>query len=218
MQSKIRTIRFVKAALLGVMAFVLELLEISLPIFPSFLKLDFSLLFPLLGAFALGPMAGVLIELVKNFLHFITIGIGSTAGVGDLANFLVGGALVLTAGGIYARKKTRGTAILGLVCGVLAMTVTGAVVNAFITVPFYATAFFAEAGGMDAIIRMCAAIIPAIHDRFTVILFTFCPFNLLKGVVLTVVTIPVYKYVSPLLKAESFYNSGHNRKPKEHRT
>ena len=215
MQSKHRTIYFVKAALLGVMAFVLELLEISLPIFPSFLKLDFSLIFPLLGAFALGPVAGVLIELVKNFLHFITIGIGSTAGVGDLANFLVGSALVLTAGGIYARNKTRKTAILGLVCGVLAMIVTGAVVNAFITLPFYATAFFAEAGGMDAIIKMCAAIIPAIHDRFTVILFTFCPFNLLKGVVLTVVTIPVYKYVSPLLKAESFNNS---RKAKESKT
>ena len=217
MQNKNRTVYFVKAALLGVMAFVLELLEISLPIFPSFLKMDFSLIFPLLGAFALGPVAGVLIELVKNFLHFITIGIGSTAGVGDLANFLVGSALVLTAGGIYARKKTRKTAILGLICGVLAMIVTGAVVNAFITLPFYATAFFAEAGGMDAIIKMCAAIVPAIHDKFTLILFTFCPFNLLKGAVLTAVTIPVYKYVSPLLKAESF-NHNHHHKPKEGKT
>lgn len=198
MKAKHSTAYFVKVAMLGVLAYVVEFLEFSLPFFPSFLKLDFSEIVPLMGAFALGPVAGMLVELVKNLLHWLTV--STTAGVGDLANFVVGSAFVMTAGAVYWRRKTRKGAMAALGCGILAMVAAGALVNYFITVPLYALVL---SWSTEMIVGMAQKAIPAIHDKLTLILFAFCPFNLLKGAVLSLITIPLYKHVSPLLKQES---------------
>ena len=97
-------------AMLSAIAFVLMMLEFSIPIMPSFIKLDFSELPALIGSFAMGPLCGVIICLVKNVLHlFIT----STGGVGELSNFILGVAFVLPAGLLYKYKKTRTTALIG---------------------------------------------------------------------------------------------------------
>ena len=197
MKSKHNTAYFVKIAMLSVLAYVVMFLEMALPIFPSFLKMDLSDLIPLIGALALGPLAGVLIELLKNLLHLITT---HTGGVGELANFIVGSAFVLTAGGIYARHQTRRGALVGLLCSIVSMIVAGALVNYFITIPLYALVL---GWSTEMIVDMSAKVIPAIHDKLTLILFAFCPFNLLKGIVLTLITVPLYKKVSPLLKRES---------------
>ena len=197
MKAKNNTAYFVKIAMLSVLAYVIMFLEIALPIFPSFLKLDLSDLIPLLGSLALGPVAGMLIELLKNLLHLITT---HTGGVGELANFIVGSAFVMTAGAFYWRHKTRGGAMVALGCGILAMVVAGALVNYFITVPLYALVL---GWSTEMIVGMAQKVIPAIHDKLTLILFAFCPFNLLKGFVLALITAPLYKKVSPLLKKES---------------
>jgi len=194
-----------KVAMLGVLAYIVMLIEFALPFFPSFLKMDFSDLVPLVGSLALGPLAGVLSELIKVIFHWITA--STTGGVGDIANFIVGAAFVGTAGLYYKYHKTKAGAIIALVLSTIVMVIVGALVNYFIMVPFYAAAFFKDSGGVDGVVKMSAAVIPAIKDKMTLILFAFCPFNFLKGIVLTVITVPLYKHISPLLKKEHIKHS-----------
>ena len=202
MKRQSKTAYLAKIAVLGVLAYIVMFLEFALPVFPSFLKMDFSELVPLVGSLALGPVAGMLVELIKNILHWATA--SSTGGVGEIANFVVGSAFVMTAGAIYSRHKTKKGAMCALAAAIAAMIAAGAIANYFITVPFYASVFFRDAGGIDGIVAMSAALIPAIHDKLTLILYAFCPFNLIKGVVLALITMPLYKKVSPLLHRESF--------------
>lgn len=193
-RSKVFTTNYmVKVAVMAAVAWVVMLLEFPLPIFPSFLKLDFSDLVPLIGSLAMGPLAGVLIELVKCLIHVINT---TTGGVGDLANFVVGAVYVWSVGFFYQRHKTKKGAILGLTVGTLAMIIAGAVVNYFITIPLYGLVM---GWSEEMIVSMGSAIFPAIHDKFTLILFAFCPFNLLKGIILTALALPLYKRFSPLL-------------------
>ena len=192
-----KTAVLVKIAMLGVLAFVIEFVEFSLPFFPSFLKVDLSELISLIGAFALGPVAGMLVELVKNALHLT---VSTTSGVGDLANFLVGSAFVMTAGAIYAAHRTRKGAIVSLVFAILARTAAGALVNYFITIPLYAVVL---GWSTEMIVGMAQGVIPAINNKLTLIIFAFVPFNLFKGAVLSLFTLPLYKKVSPLLRRES---------------
>lgn len=183
----------VKIAVLAAVARVVMLLEFPLPMFPPFLKLDFSDLVPLIGSLAMGPVAGVLIELVKCLIHLVN---STTGGVGDLANFIVGAAYVWAAGFYYQRHKTKKGAVIGLCLGTLTMIAAGAFVNYFITIPLYGLVM---GWSEEMIVGMGSALIPAITDRFTLILFAFCPFNLIKGIILTALAIPLYKPVSPLL-------------------
>ena len=200
MQNASKTAYFVKVAMLGVLAYVVMFLELALPFFPSFLKLDLSDLIPLIGALALGPAAGVLVELLKNLLHLITT---HTGGVGELANFIVGSAFVATAGAVYKAHKTKKGAVAALGCSILAMIAAGGLVNYFITVPLYALVL---GWSTEMIVGMSSQVIPAIHDKLSLILFAFCPFNLLKGVILSLIALPLYKRVSPLLKREGSRN------------
>ena len=205
MKSKFSTAYLVKVAMLGVLAYVVMFLEFALPFFPSFLKLDFSDLIPLIGALALGPVAGLLTELLKNLLHLLTA--SHTGGIGELANFIVGSAFCMTAGWVYLKNKTKKGAIIALLCSMVVMILAGAVVNYFITVPLYALVL---GWSTEMIIDMSSAVLPAIHNKLTLILFAFCPFNLLKSVILTVITVPLYKKVSPLLHRENL-----KQRPKE---
>ncbi|MCR4950345.1 MAG: ECF transporter S component [Solobacterium sp.] len=181
-----------KIAILGALAGALMYLEFVIPPFPTFYKLDFSDIPALLGAFAMGPAEGVLIEAVKIFIKFL-IKPTSTLGIGELANFTVGCALVLPAGMIYKRNKTRKTALIGMAAGTLIMTLIGAAFNYFVLIPVYAKAF-----GMEAILGMASAI-AGIKDLGTLVVFGTIPFNLIKGVIVSVITILLYKKVSPLL-------------------
>lgn len=194
-KSRTNTSYIVKIAMMSALAYIVMFLEFALPIFPSFLKMDLSDIIPLIGALSMGPLAGMFIELVKNLLHWMTV--SSTGGIGEIANFVVGTAFVMTAGAYYKYHKTKKGALIGMGLGTLAMIAAGAVANYFITIPFYTTIM-----PMDTIIGMSAKVIPAIKDKFTLVLYAFCPFNLLKGALLTVIAMPIYKPISPLLKKE----------------
>lgn len=183
----------VKTSMLSVIAFVLMLLESQVPFFPEFLKIDLSDLPALIAGLAMGPLAGISVEAVKNILHLLMT---STGGVGELANFLVGSSMVAPAALVYRHKKTRITAVAGLVIGILTMAVTGALANYYILLPFYSTFF-----PLDAIIAMSAKVNPAIKDMSSLIIYGIVPFNLFKGVVLSVITLAVYKRISRILHA-----------------
>jgi riboflavin transporter FmnP len=193
-KTKLFTVNYIaKTGILGVGAWIVMLLEFALPfIFPDFLKLDFSDAVPLIGAFAMGPIAGILIQLIKNSLHLI---MSATSGVGELANFIVGSAFVGAAGLYYKSNKTKKGALASLLIGIASMVVAGALVNYFITIPLYSILIVP----LEVIIGMSSKVIPAIHNKQTLVLYAFCPFNLLKGVILALFTWPIYKKLSPVL-------------------
>ncbi len=187
-------------AIMSAMAALLMFIELPLPFFPSFLKMDISDLPAVIIAFAAGPIWGVAVELIKNIIHMTTT---KTGFVGEAANFLVGGAFVLTAGVFYKQKHTRKGAIISLAAGTLSMIIMGIIVNYYIILPFYSKIM-----PFDAIISLSAKANTFIVDKLTLILYGISPFNALKGIILSVVTLLIYKPLSPILH-RSIQNKTH---------
>ena len=193
-RSKVRTMA--QVGMLSAIAVVLMLFEIPLPFAPAFSEIDFSDVPVLAGCFAMGPAAGVAIEFLKILLNFAINGT-ATAGVGEIANFLIGCSLVVPAALIYKFKKTRTGAIVGMAAGTVFMTAVGCLLNAFVLLPTYAVAF-----GMpiDGLVQMGTAVNSAIDSLTTFVLFAVAPFNLLKGVLVSLIVFLIYKKISPVFK------------------
>jgi len=181
-----------KVSVLSVIAYVLMFIEVPVIMFPGFLKLDISDVPAILGAFALGPVAGIIIELIKNILHWITR--TSTGGVGEFANFVVGCAWIIPAAIIYKMHKSKKYAIVGMIVGTIAMAVIGGIMNYYVMIPFYAKIM-----PIQVILDMSAAANPLIVDLKTLILYGIVPFNLIKGIIISIVTVLIYKKVSPII-------------------
>ena len=186
-----------KVGILSALAAVLMLFEFPLPfIAPPFYELDFSELPVLIGSFALGPVAGILIELFKNLLNLLINGT-DTAFVGEFANFLMGCAFVLPAAIWYRLKKSRVSALLGMGLGTIALTIVGTLINYFVLIPMYSVLYNLP---LDVIVGMGTAINPAITNLPMLVVLAVAPFNLIKGVIISALTFVLYKRVSPLLK------------------
>ena len=177
-------------AILAAISAVLFMIEIPIVLF---YKLDLSSLPVLLGTFAMGPVAGTLIQLIKSLLGLLH---SSSQGVGELADFIMGFAMLLPVGLVYQRMKSRKGAIVGMVLGTVVATVVAVLTNLYIMIPFYGTAY-----GMpvEAIVGMGAAIVPAVDSTLKFVLLITAPFNVLKWVVISIVTALVYKPLSPIL-------------------
>lgn len=182
-------------ALFSCMAAVLMLLEIPLFFAPSFYKMDLSELPIMICTFYLGPVSGVVAELIKVFLKLVLKGT-TTAFVGDFANFAVGCAFVLPASVVYHAKPGKKTALIGLGVGTLIMTVFGSAFNALYLIPKFAQLFHME---LDSIIAMGTEVNGHITSLSTLVLYAVVPFNLLKGVVVSLLTFLLYKHISPIL-------------------
>lgn len=198
-KQKFSTKSMTKISLLSVIAFVIMLIEIPLGFFPEFLKIDLSDIPALVGSFAMGPIAGVIIELIKNILHAF-VKLAETGGVGQLANFVVGSIFVFTAGSIYARRKTFKMAVLGLFVGTITMSLFAAIFNYSVFIPLYAKYY-----GMplekyiDIAVGMAQKANKLVVDYKTLIFISIVPFNLFKGIVVSALTLPLYKKISPFL-------------------
>ena len=192
--SSARSVSFI--AMFAAIAAVLMYIEVPLPFAPPFYQIDFSEIPVLICTFYLGPISGVVCEFLKVFLKLLLKGT-STAFVGDFANFVVGCALVLPASIVYHIKKTKITAIVGMVTGTLVMTIFGSLFNAVYLLPK-----FAQLYGMplEAIVAMGTEVNRAITNVSTLVLFAVVPFNLLKGVLVSIITLLLYKRVERLLK------------------
>lgn len=188
-----------KIAVIGVfsaIAFVLHYFDFPLPFAPGFYKMDFSEIPVLICGYAMGPVAGVMTEFIKILLKLAFKGT-STAFVGDLANFVVGCSLVLPATVIYSFYKSKKGAIVACVTGTLAITVFGTVFNAVYLLPAFAVLYGMP---MDALIAAGTAVNPGITGLTSFVILAVAPFNLLKGTVVSLVTMAVYKSLSPLMK------------------
>ena len=192
----VRVREIAQIGMLSAIAVVLMLFEIPLPFAPSFYEIDFSEVPVLIGCFTMGPLAGAMIELVKILLNFLINGT-ATAGVGEIANFLIGCAFCVPAGIIYKKKRTRKGALIGMATGTVLMVAIGCVINAFVLLPVYATAF-----GMpiDALVGMGTAVNPHITSLTTFVMLAVAPFNLLKGVLVSLIVLLIYKKISSVFR------------------
>ena len=179
--------------MLTAVAVVLQYIEISIPIMPNFIKLDFSDLPELIGAFAYGPLAGVIITLLKNVIHLVA---SQSGFVGELSNFILGAVFSGTAGLIYKHCKTKKGALAGGVIGALAMAVISLPSNYFLIYPmYYSILGFPE----EAILGMYRALMPSIKSIFQALCVFNIPFTFAKGLVCAAVSMLVYKPLSSVL-------------------
>lgn len=180
-------------AMLSAVAFVLMFLDFPIPfLIPPFVKMDFSELPALLAAFSLGPVYGVMVCLVKNLVHFITM--TTTGGAGEICNFLLGACFAIPAGVIYQHMKTRRGALIGVLTGAVVMAVLSVPLNYYISYPVY-TKFMP----IDSIISMYQQIRPTTNGLMECLVIFNAPFTLLKGLLTSALCFLVYKPLSPIL-------------------
>jgi riboflavin transporter FmnP len=209
-RKKVNTRKLVMTAMLSAVATVLMFIEVPIPaLIPSFVKMDISDLPALIGTFSMGPIAGVVISLLKNVLHIAIKGT-SSAGVGELCNFLLGCFFVVPAGLIYkamkgdptaedAKKKGRIAALVGCVSGALIMALASVPLNYFVTYPAYVKFYGMP---LEAIIGMYQAILPSVKSLIGCLVIFNLPFTFVKGLLDAVITFLIYKRISPFIKGK----------------
>ena len=181
-------------AIMGAVASVLMYLSFSTPVIPSFIKLDFSELPALIAAFSMGPVSGGAVCLIKNVVSVLST---STAGVGELSNFLLGLFFVVPAGILYRRMNSRKGALIASLVGAAAMAVLSLPLNYFVTYPAYSTFYHLP---METIMDMYRVINPHTETLFQALLWFNVPFTFFKGLCDVAITFAVYKRLSPIIK------------------
>ena len=191
--------RMTLIAMLTAVAIVLMMFEFPVPFIPPFYKMDFSDLPIIIGAFAMGPVAGVIMEFLKILLNLLFTGTG-TAFVGEFANFIMGCCFIVPASVLYYAHKTKKMSRIGLGVGCVAVTVCSCLLNAYLLLPTYGKLFHMD---LDVIIGMGAEKNAGIKTLTTFIIYGVAPFNLIKYGLVSIVTIFIYKHISRLLKKQA---------------
>lgn len=197
------TRKIAMTGMFSAIATILMLFEFPLPFAPNFYKLDFSELPILIGAFAFGPAIGVMMEFIKILLNLITDGT-TTAFVGEFANFVVGCSFIIPASAMYAFCKNKKSAIVSCIAGTLILTVFGTAFNAIYLLPAFSKLYGMP---LDTILGMGAEVNPLVSEGNIVSFVIACvaPLNLIKGAASSIVTLLIYKSISPIIKF------GHNK-------
>lgn len=189
-----------EVALIGIMgglAGLLMLFRFPLPFMPPFMDFDFASLPEIIGGFALGPVAAVFIIIVKLLVKLALVGTGSMM-TGELQNFILSCAYVLPAVWIYQHHKNKKSAEKGMLIGTLSCSICAIFTNLCIIIPFYVNLYGMS---MDAILQMCAAVNPYVTNLFMLAVFGILPFNLIKNGAASLITLLVYKKMSPMIKS-----------------
>ncbi|MCR5154355.1 MAG: ECF transporter S component [Lachnospiraceae bacterium] len=198
-KEKILTTRkIVVIGMFSALSSILMLFEIPMPFAPGFYKLDFSEVPILIGAFAFGPVAGVLMEFVKVLLNLLFDGT-TTAFVGEFANFAVGCSFILPASIVYLLKKSKKTALFGCIAGTIVITIFGTAFNALYLLPAFAKLYGMP---LDAILAMGSKVNGLVKEG-SIMSFVMCcvaPLNLIKGAAVSIITMLVYKPLRPIIK------------------
>ncbi|MDO4198674.1 MAG: ECF transporter S component [Erysipelotrichaceae bacterium] len=184
-----------RIAILGALGAVLMMFEIPLPVAPPFYKLDLSDLPCLIGAFAMGPVPALIIQVIKIVLRLI-IKPTSTAFVGELAAFLFSSTLCVSAAYFYQLDRTKNGAMKAMIIASIIFVIVATVSNYTFIIPFYVNFYNLP---LDVIIDMGKAIFPFIHDKFTFVISCVVLFNTIKVIIIDILTFVLYKHISPLL-------------------
>lgn len=183
-------------AIMGALSTVLMMIEFSIPIMPAFIKLDFSELPALITSFAYGPLWGIAVCFIKNFVHlFVT----TTGAIGEMSNFILGAVFVGVAGLIYKKKKNKKSALVSCLISSAVMAVFSVFSNYFVVYPLYIKVL-----GMteEMILGMYQAILPSVDNLFESIIIFNLPFNFAKMMIVSIMCFVIYKRLSPILKKQ----------------
>ncbi|MBQ9252726.1 MAG: ECF transporter S component [Clostridia bacterium] len=189
------TFNLTRMAVLTALATILYL-TLEIPVIPPMYKLDFSNVPVLLGAFAMGIEPGLLILVMKNVIHVLIKGLGSTMGIGNLADLVTTTAYLIPACLLYRRQKTRKGALKGMILGSICQVIVAVLVNWLVMIPFYQNAFHMS---IESIVGMATQVLPFVDTEAEFYFLACAPFNLLKVAVLSLITFLIYKPLSPLL-------------------
>nr|WP_297176185.1 ECF transporter S component [uncultured Agathobaculum sp.] len=192
-------------AIFAAIATILMYFEFPIPFMPPFLKVDLSGAVVLIGAFIFGIAPAITMIGIKDLIHLTQ---SQTAGSGELADFLMLSTLVIVAVLLYRMHKTRKMAVLGCLCGSAAMAGMGMLTNYYLIIPFYVNGMGWK---LDAIFEMCRVVNPAIDGMTTYLLIGILPFNLIKGIILTLITMVAYKKLSVFIKSKQIAVHGHQK-------
>lgn len=182
--------------IMGGMAGVLMLFRTPLPFMPPFMDFDLASLPELIGGFALGPLAAVCIILVKILVKLALVGTNSMF-TGELCNIILSLAYVLPAIWLYDRRKSKSSAMKGMLCGTLICSLAAVLTNLLIIIPFYVNLYGMS---MEDIIMMCQAVNPYVTNTLMLAILGIIPFNLIKRSAESLLTLLLYKKISPLMK------------------
>lgn len=186
--------KMTKVAILSSISYILMFIAIPIPgLFPDFLKLDISDIPAIFGGMSLGPMSGLAVVFFKNLFNGLTS--STTAGIGECANFLIGSSYVVALSLIYRHKKNKKGLILGFILGTIAMILIGCLTNYYMLLPFYAKMM-----PMEAIVNIGHIINPNVVDLKSFVIWMIAPFNLLKAVLMSLITLPLYNKMEIILK------------------
>lgn len=174
---KLNTKKLTTIGILSAISFVLMMIEFPLPFMPPFLKFDLSTVPTLVSGFMFGPLGGICVALIKDLLHLLMT---NTGGVGELADFLCTGIMVLCSSLVYLKYRTKKGALIGLFVGILGLLLVSSLTNAFLLLPLYL-----NINPLETLSYITGAIVP---------------FNFVKGVILSIVTFILYKNISRILK------------------
>lgn len=187
------TKKMVTLALLSSLAYVFMLMHLPFK-FLGFLEFEFSDVPAIIASLAYGPLAGVIVELIKNVIKAITA--SSTAGVGELANFIIISGYMIPLGLLFGKLKSKYKTVISFVVAIIGFVITGIIVNYFVTIPLYAKLY----GGMDVVVGIASASVPAIKNLATIVILGITPFNIVKGVIISVTGYFVYKAFYRVIK------------------
>lgn len=196
---KISTRKLAVIAVMSAVATVIYYFDFPVPLMPGFIKLDLSNIISLITGFSLGPLAGVMVCLIKNVIHILIKGFGTTFGIGDIFDFVTSSVFTLTASLIYRKHRTKKGAVIASLIATIIFTIVSLPLNYFVTYPIYARAF----GGMEAIMSAYKAIMPGIKNLFMALCIFNIPFTFIKGLLCALITILVYKPLSPIMKGKT---------------
>ena len=189
--------KMVQLSILSVLALIFMFIEVPLPIFPSFLKIEVSDIPAIVGAIIYGPLAGVIIELIKNLLHGVLM--TSTGFVGELANFIVGSAFVIPVGVVYNRTNIKFKLLVSSLLGVICMVLVAAIGNYFVFLPLYEKVM---GWHLNDFVAMGKAINSSITSVKSLVILSIAPFNVIKGAIVSVVTALIIKPLSSVIEKE----------------
>lgn len=197
MKRKLKTRELTEIAILGAVSAILLIFNFRvLFMAPTFYKIDFAETAGLIGAFALGPLPALYIQIVKIVINILIEGGSETMFIGELSNFIMSLAFVIPAAIIYKKERTKKGAIKALIVGSLSLTLISGPVNYFLIIPAYVKFMNFP---LEAIIGLGAKIYPIITNKFLLVLLCTIPFNALKALLNSILTFLLYKRISPLL-------------------
>ena len=191
------TANMTRISVLSAISVILMLVPfLRIEVIPHMYTLDFSNLPVLLGAFAMGPAAGMIIVIIKELIHLVVRGIADNGGVGNVADLIMTAAYILPASLLYMKRRTRKHAVIGMALGTVCVVIFGVLANWLILLPFYT---LVQGIPMPAIVSAVGKVFPFITSEATLLLLFVAPFNLVKGLIISIVAFLIYKPLSPVL-------------------